>query len=203
MSEKKEFFAHTLKDALLQASIDLGVPEEDLKYEIVTEKTRFFGRQKREICIRAWVAEEQALPNLERFVQKMLDAMGLQLKFAVQDLDGHVMVHFTGRDYRLMLYQNGNLLNAVQYLLNRLFSDAVEKKIFCECENFRRQRERELTQLAHRFAREVKSAGQPVELKELNPFERRIVHMTINKYEDLESVSNGDNFLKIITIRPK
>ncbi|MDY0298149.1 MAG: R3H domain-containing nucleic acid-binding protein [Acidobacteriota bacterium] len=203
MSEKKEFFANTLKDALLQASIDLGVAEEDLKYEIVTEKTRFFGRQKREICIRAWAVEEAALPALERFVKQLIDAMGLQLKSSVQEFDEHVMVHFTGRDYRLMLYQNGNLLNAVQYLLNRLFSAGVEKKIFCECENFRRQRERELTQLAHRFAREVKSAGQPLELKELNPFERRIVHMTINKYADLESVSNGDHFLKVITIRPK
>jgi len=203
MSEKKEFFANTLKDALMQASIDLDVPEDELKYEIVTEKTRFFGRQKREICIRAWGSEESGMKGLEGFVRQMLDAMELKLKFTVRDHGEHLMVHFSGQDYRLMLYQNGNLLNAVQYLLNRLYSAQVDRKIFCECENFRRQRERELTQLAHRFAREVKSAGQPVELKELNPFERRIVHMTINKYDDLESVSDGDSFLKIITIRPK
>lgn len=203
MSEKKEFFAHTLKDALLQASVDLDVPEEEVKYEIVTEKTRFFGRQKREICIRAWASGEAGTRDLEKFVHDLLEAMELQLKFTIREHGQHVMVHFTGRDYRLMLYQNGNLLNAAQYLLNRLFSASVERKIFCECENFRRQREKELTQLAHKFAKEVKSAGRPKELKELNPFERRIVHMTINKYDDLESVSDGDSFLKVITIRPK
>ncbi len=203
MSEKKEFFSNTLKDALTQAAYHYEVPEEEIQYEIVTEKTRFFGRRKREIYIQAWVENDDPSRSLEGFIQQMIDAMGLQLNFTIRERNRFVMVHFKGRDYRLMLYQNGNLLNAVQYLVNRLYSDSLGRKIYCECENFRKQRERELTQLAHRFAREVKSAGKPIELKELNPFERRIVHMTVNKYNELESVSEGDSFLKIITIRPK
>jgi spoIIIJ-associated protein len=102
-----------------------------------------------------------------------------------------------------MLYQNGNLLNAVQYLLNRLFADQIGKKIFCECENYRKKKEAELSTLAHHHARQIRRSGQAVELPELNPFERRIIHMTINKYEDLESKSEGDSFLKVITIRKK
>ena len=101
------------------------------------------------------------------------------------------------------LYQNGNLLNAVQYILNRLFSDAIGKKIYCECERFRKNREYELSNLAHRYARTVRKSGKSINLKELNPFERRIVHMTINKYSDLESKSAGDSFQKVITIRKK
>lgn len=203
MIEKKEFFSHTLKDALMQAAFHYDVPEDEIKYEIVTEKTRFFGRRKREIYIEAWVEKEDRSESLEGFTRRMIDAMGLQLNFTIRERSRFLMIHFKGRDYRLMLYQNGNLLNAVQYLVNRLYSDSLGKKIYCECENFRKQRERELTQLAHRFAREVKSAGKPVALKELNPFERRIVHMTVNKYNGLESVSEGDSFLKVITIRPK
>ena len=88
-------------------------------------------------------------------------------------------------------------------MLNRLFSDVVGKKIYCECENFRKNREYELSRLAHRYAKEVRKSGKPVNLKELNPFERRIIHMTINKYSDLESKSKGENFQKIITIRRK
>ncbi|MCK5222604.1 MAG: protein jag, partial [Candidatus Aminicenantes bacterium] len=36
-----------------------------------------------------------------------------------------------------------------------------------------------------------------------NPFERRVVHMIINKYSDLESSSAGDSFLKTITIKKR
>ena len=39
--------------------------------------------------------------------------------------------------------------------------------------------------LTHRYARTVRKNGRPVSLKEMNPFERRIIHMTINKYADM------------------
>jgi spoIIIJ-associated protein len=61
----------------------------------------------------------------------------------------------------------------------------------------------ELSQLAHRHAKTVRKNGKAIKLKELNPFERRIIHMTINKYPDLESVSKGDSFQKVITIRKR
>jgi spoIIIJ-associated protein len=61
----------------------------------------------------------------------------------------------------------------------------------------------ELSAQAHLFARQVRLSGHAVDLPEMNPFERRIIHMTINKYSDLESKSDGDNFLKVITIRKK
>ena len=135
--------------------------------------------------------------------QKFEAQMQLDLDFEIEDKKGFLRVNFRGDDYKLLLYQNGNLLNAIQYLLNRLFSDTVGKKIFCECENFRKNRERELTNLSHHYAKEVQKKGKPLSLKELNPFERRIVHITINKYSDLESKSMGDSFLKVITIKRK
>ena len=133
----------------------------------------------------------------------LVEGMKLDLQFKFESNSDFLRVNFVGEDYKLMLYQNGNLLNAVQYLLNRLFADQIGKKIFCECENYRKKKEAELSTLAHRHARQIRRNGQAVELPELNPFERRIIHMTINKYEDLESKSDGDNFLKVITIRKK
>ncbi len=133
----------------------------------------------------------------------LLGEMKLDLAFELEARSDFLRVNFSGNDYKLMLYQNGNLLNAVQYLINRLFADAVGKKIYCECENYRKKKEVELSAQAHRYARQVRRSGKPVELPEMNPFERRIIHMTINKYSDLESKSDGDNFLKVITIRKK
>ena len=127
----------------------------------------------------------------------------MDLTYSFANGKGFMKVEFGGDDYRLMLYQNGSLLNAIQYLLNRLFSDVIGKKIYCECEKFRKNREAELSQLAHRYAKNVRRSGKAIALKEMNPFERRIIHMTINKYPDLESVSNGDTFTKVITIRKK
>lgn len=203
MSEKKEFCSSSLKEAIAIAAEDFKTSEENVKYEIVTGKTKYFGYKQREIYIRAWISDGSDERQLHTFIANMFKGMELSMDFEVHDRKNYVLVNFWGSDFKILLYHNGNLLNAIQYLLNRLFSDNVGKKIYCECENFRKNRERELSALAHRYAREVKRDGRSINLKELNPFERRIIHMTINKYSDLESKSEGDSFLKVITIRKK
>lgn len=201
--KKREFSDISLKDAILKAAEEFNTNEENIRYEIITEKTRYFGHRQREIFINAWPYDGSEEEDLKSFLNEIVEQMKLNLDFEIDDKKGFLKVNFRGDDYKLMLYQNGNLLNAVQYLLNRLFSDQVGKKIYCECENFRKNRERELTNLAHHYAKEVRKKGKSMDLKELNPFERRIVHMTINKYSDLESKSQGDSFLKVITIKRK
>ncbi len=203
MSDKKEFVANSLKDAIQKAAEDFGIEEEKLKYRIITEKTKYFGHKQREIYIEAWSSDGSEQKGLEDFVKLLIAEMKMDLQFELESKSEFLRVNFSGEDYKLMLYQNGNLLNAAQYLLNRLFADEIGKKIYCECENYRKKKEAELSTQAHRFARQVRRNGKAIELPELNPFERRIIHMTINKYMDLESKSDGDNFLKVITIRKK
>ena len=203
MSDKKEFVANSLKEAIQKAAEEFGVQEDKLKYRIITEKTKYFGHKQREIFIEAWRSDGSEQKGMEGFIRLLLDEMKIDLRFELENKSEFLRVNFFGEDYKLMLYQNGNLLNAVQYLLNRLYADEIGKKIYCECENYRKKKEVELSAQAHRFARQVRRSGKAVELPEMNPFERRIIHMTINKYSDLESKSDGDNFLKVITIRKK
>jgi spoIIIJ-associated protein len=203
MSIKREFCSSSLKDAIAMAAEAFKTDEENIKYEIITEKTRYFGHSQREIYIRAWPSDGSEENQLSDFIKLLVENLGMNLTFNISSGKGFLKIDFRGEDYRLMLFKNGNLLNAVQYLLNRLFSDVIGKKIYCECEKFRKNREHELSHLAHRYARSVRKNGKSIRLKELNPFERRIIHMTINKYSDLESVSAGDSFQKIITIKKK
>ncbi len=203
MTDKKEFVANSLKEAIQKAAEDFAIQEDKLKYRIITEKTKYFGHKQREIFIEAWRSDGSEQKGLEEFVRLLLAEMKADLRFKLESKEEFLRINFSGEDYKLMLYQNGNLLNAVQYLINRLFADAVGKKIYCECENYRKKKEVELSAQAHRYARQVRRNGKSVELPEMNPFERRIIHITINKYSDLESKSDGDNFLKVITIRKK
>ncbi len=200
---KKEFSSASLKEALLKAADEFNVQEEDVMYEIITEKTRYFGYKQREIHINAWPSNDLDKEELSTFVRSMIDQMGMTLEAKITDGKGFVTVNFSGEDYKLLLYKNGNLLNAFQYLLNRLFAEVVGKKIYCECENFRKMREQELSRIAHQHAKTIRKNGKNILVKDLNPFERRVIHMIINRYSDLESSSTGDTFLKTITIKKK
>lgn len=203
MNNKKEFSSHSLKEAISEAAGAFNTNEDNIRYEIITGKTRYFGHKKREIYIRAWLSDCHEQKGLSDFLEKVIKFSKFDLSFDIMEKKGFLKIDFKGNDYKLLLYQNGNLLNAIQYLLNRLFSDDTGKKVYCECEQFRKKREQELSTLAHRYAKEIRDKNKPINIKGLNPFERRIVHLNINKYSDLESQSEGDGFLKVITIKKK
>ena len=202
MIEKKEFYANSLKEVIALAAKEFGVDDKDIRYEIIIGKTKYFGHKKREIYINAWVTKKTE-GSISSFLENVVDEMEIDVSFEFEEQEDFLRVNFSGEDYRLLLYQNGNLLNAFQYLLNRLFSESIGKKIYCECESFRKNREKELTSITNKYAKDVDRSGKPIQSKELNPFERRIVHMTVNKYPELQSVSEGDSFLKVITISRK
>ncbi len=202
---KKEYFASSLQDALLGAAKDLCVDKGDVKYEIITEKTKYFGHKKREIYIRAWVSQGDEYKAVELYLDKVFKAADFDLSYQVEEdeEDDFLRVVFSGNDFKLLLYQNGKLLNSFQYLLNRMFALSLGRKIYCECENFRKKKADELTALAKKYAQQIKKGQKEKEIviKKLNPFERRIVHMTINSYSELESLSVGDGFEKNLIIK--
>jgi spoIIIJ-associated protein len=200
--EKSEFKANSLNGALLLAAEEFQTEPENIKYKIIPEKSRYFGHKNKEIFIEAWIdGEKKELNKLNHFLKELISKMNLNLSSRFSVKDEFVQIEFNGNDFKLLLYKNGELLNAIQYLLNRLFSKSVEKKIFCECNGFRRNKEKELSRLAHKHARNIEKNGKTIVLKDLTPFERRIIHLTINKYSGIESVSAGNNFLKTITIQ--
>lgn len=122
MIEKKEFFSSSLKEVISNAAEELGVEDKDLRYEIVTGKTKYFGHKKREIYINAWAAKKTE-GSISDFIENLIDEMEIDITFEFEEQEEFLRVNYTGDDYRLLLYQNGNLLNAFQYLLNRLFSE--------------------------------------------------------------------------------
>ena len=81
MSMTKEFCSNSLKEAIALAADDFNVREEQIKYEIVTEKTKYFGHSKREIYIRAWASDGDEEEQLNQFIKSMIELMNIKLDF--------------------------------------------------------------------------------------------------------------------------
>jgi spoIIIJ-associated protein len=68
---------------------------------------------------------------------------------------------------------------------------------------FRKSKDAELRQMAKFLVDKAKSSGQPQEIGPLNPYARRIVHLTVADDPEVSSESIGDAFLKTVVISPK
>jgi spoIIIJ-associated protein len=68
---------------------------------------------------------------------------------------------------------------------------------------FRKGKDTELRQMTQFLMAKVKDTGALQELGPLNPYARRIVHLTVAEDDTLTSESTGDAFLKTVIISRK
>ena len=141
-------------------------------------------------------------PDVEATVSRMVDLMGLELDVSARNVDGGVAVDLGGADRKLLLKKDGELISALQFLLNRMARRAWPGtgRIHLSCDGNRKQRDEELVELTREVARQVSNTGKTKRLHPMNAYERRLVHITVREFPELDSRSEGNGFLKRVRV---
>lgn len=113
-------------------------------------------------------------------------------------------VDFSGPDSYLLLESNGELLNALEYVVLRAvrLDEDLFTKITFDCENFRRSRRDELKLMAQVAADRVVESGDPFPLEHLSPRERRIIHLALKDRVEVRTESQGYGSERRLVILP-
>ena len=195
-SERQEFKGRNLEDVISHAEHILKIPRSQFNYEIVAEKTKLFGTKTKEIVITAW-PKKQSKENFEKdFLDPLLKLLPLDIQYAIKRKDDIITLIFEGPDKLVLLQKEGELLLAFQHILNKVSSHKVQ----ADCDFFRKRKERELKDYVKHVADRVRKSGQNEVLDPMNPYERRLVHVTINHISGISTESIGNGFLKRVKI---
>lgn len=132
----------------------------------------------------------------------MLELMGLELDARFDAAGQGVRVQLGGDDRELLVQHDGELLHAMQFLVNRMSRRAWPGlgRVQIACDGHRDRRDEELVEEIREVAGQVARTGRPKRLQPMNPYERRLVHLTVREFPGLASRSEGDGFLKAITV---
>ena len=139
------------------------------------------------------------------FIQQVCGAMGLQLDAALEETPDNIRVNLTGDGADALLKRKGEALDALQVVVNTAFRrDARgDRHYVVDALGFRKAKDDELRQMARLLMDKVRMNGTPQEIGPLNPYARRIVHLTVAEDDALETDSVGDAFLKSVVISRK
>ena len=139
------------------------------------------------------------------FVQSVVDAMGLTLTPRIEETPEGTHINLEGEDGGVLVRRGGEGLQALQHLVATAFRKQLgdDNRIVVDCNSFRRDKDAELKQMARFIAEKVRSTGASQEMGPLNPYERRIVHLTIAEDPGVTSESIGDAFMKTVIISTK
>ena len=221
--DSREFAGVDLDEALGAASAALGVPAEELAWELVEEGRKgVFGLGARQVRVRVTaiegarpappppivpeteepIAAASAPEGLLTTANRMLSLMGLRSRAAATPHASGWTVRIEGPDLKALLRNDGEVLEAMEFLLQRMGRRAWPEAgpVRIECEGFRDRRDEDLVELARAKARTVARTGRSEVLDELNPYERRLVHLAVRETPGVVSRSEGEGFLKRVHV---
>lgn len=139
------------------------------------------------------------------FVTQVTGAMGLDLDVAVEETPDHVRLDLSGEGADALLRRKGEVLDALQVIVNTAFRRDTrgDRHYVVDALGFRKGKDAELRQMAQVLMEKVRETGALQEIGPLNPYARRIVHLTVADDPTLTSESTGDAFLKTVVISRK
>ena len=147
------------------------------------------------------VEEHEALAFLKDITEKM----GLDLAFSARVGEDLVYVEMNGKDSRTVIGKRGQTLDTIQYLASLVVNKDKEKytKVVVDAENYRAKREKTLEQLANRLAAKVVKTRKHVRLEPMNPYERKVIHATLQKNPSITTRSEGEEPYRRVVIELK
>jgi spoIIIJ-associated protein len=140
--------------------------------------------------------------RVREFVRETVHAMGLPLEVTVIDTPDNVRIDLSGEGGEDLLRRKGEALDALQQIVNTAFRRELkdDRSFVVDCLDYRRAKDAEVKQMARFFMDKAKSTATPQEMGPLNPYARRLVHLTVAEDPEMSSESIGDAFLKTVII---
>ena len=119
--------------------------------------------------------------------------------------DGHLFATMYGDSHGILIGRRGETLDALQYLTSLVVNKEHETyiKVVIDAEDYRSRREKTLEQLADKMARKAVRSHRSLKLDPMNPYERKVIHATLQANPRVTTRSEGQDPYRRVVIEPK
>ncbi len=222
-----EFEGKTEKEAIELAAAELSLEKDQFDVEIIeTQKNSIFKkgyvriRVHTESSIQPDPEFDGALPKTrnifqdplpkDEFEKAMIDFVASVIRKMGYDVTVEVMsreerkigLRLNSKSSSILIGRKGKNLDAIQLLAN-VYAGKLgreDTRIILDSENYRIRREESLVRLAYTTADRVRSSRGSILLEPMNPFERRLIHTTLNDIGDVDTKSEGEGLYKQVRV---
>ena len=139
------------------------------------------------------------------YLKTVLRGLGCEgITFTVVENEDGAIINLTGDNTGVIIGHRGETLDALQYLtsLASTKKGSGYYRVTLNIGNYRQKREQTLEGVAKKTASQVLRTGRSRSLEPMNPYERRIIHTTIQKIDGVTSNSIGGGSGRRVVISP-
>ena len=137
-------------------------------------------------------------------LEQIAGHLGVSAQAVVHLQDDHLLLDLTGDTSGVLIGRRGQMLDALEYLVNRIVGrDDGATRIRLDSQNYRARRQAALEEMARRMADQAKRKGKAVTLNPMSPQDRRIVHLLLKEDASLVTKSSGQGYYRRLVIIPE
>lgn len=186
-------------------------PKEEKKDTSEIKKEKTFTK-KREVSIEPVierVPEDKLTPCEDhvalKFLEEVTKEMGLDLEIKGKEGEDVLYIDIQGKDSGTIIGKRGQTLDAIQYLTSLVANKGKSgyTRVVIDAESYRAKREKTLETLAKRLASKVSKTRRSVKLEPMNPYERKVIHATLQSHPYVTTKSEGEEPYRRVIIELK
>jgi spoIIIJ-associated protein len=137
-------------------------------------------------------------------LEDILEYMDLDAEVDVREDDEKVILDVSGPDAGRAIGKKGQTLDALQFLVNKIvnrFPDG-RRHIVVDSGDYRTRHDEGLEAMARREAKRAVQEGKVITLKPMSARDRRVIHLSLAKFEGVSTASQGEGMQRRIQIIP-
>ena len=201
--------AKNVDEAILQASMQLGVSRDRLQYEVVEKGSA--GILGGLIGAKPAVIRATKIETIDEkaadFLHDVFGAMGISVdvESKLNEEEKELEINLSGDEMGILIGKRGQTLDSLQYLVSLVVNKESEDylRVKLDTENYRERRKETLETLAKNIAYKVKRTRRSVSLEPMNPYERRIIHSALQNDKYVFTRSEGEEPFRHVVIALK
>lgn len=199
----------TVDEAINAALKELEAEINEVEVEVLKEPAKgllsFLGSKVAKVKVTVVNGpEEKTRSFFDILLKKMNIEADFEIKYSANMLKVDI-VKIDEDDKGIIIGKRGKNLDEIQFLLNLIINKGRENyiRVVFNVEDYREKREETLKRLARKMAEKCRYYNHKVKLEPMNPYERRIIHSTLQEEKDIITYSEGDEPYRKVVIDRK
>jgi len=149
--------------------------------------------------------EKEKIELVQKLAKELFDNLAQEVELDVVEEDEAIKINISSEDPGPLIGFHGKTLSSIQLILGLMVFQKLGEwqQIVVDIDNYRQEQMKRLQNIALNSAKRAKFSGRPVALSPMTPFERRIIHTTLNDDPAVTTESEGESPHRYVVITPK
>lgn len=142
---------------------------------------------------------------VENLAEELFEKLDQKVDLEIEEEKEAIKINISSNDPGPLIGFHGKTLSSIQLILGLIIFQNLNEwqQIIVDVDEYRKKQTERLKNIALNSAQKAKLSGRPVALSPMTPFERRIIHMSLNDDPEVSTESEGSTPHRYVVITPK